>query len=112
MDYKALYLSFDGRISRSTFWLKGFLPIFVVNLVVSVVLGLIGLDILAYIVSLVLIWPMLAITAKRWHDRDKSGLWNLLYLVVCIGWIWSLVECGFLKGSDGDNKFGSDPVVA
>jgi len=26
--------------------------------------------------------------------------------------IWALVECGFLKGTEGPNQYGEDPVPA
>ena len=53
------------------------------------------------------LWPWLAISAKRWHDRDKSGLWSLITLVPIIGGLWMLVEYGFLSGKRGRNPFGS-----
>ena len=66
-------------------------------------------SILAGLVGLVLIIPNLAVAAKRWHDRDKSGWWMLIALVPIIGWIWALVETGFLAGTSGPNRFGADP---
>ena len=48
--------------------------------------------------------------ARRWHDRDKSGWWTLIGLIPVVGAIWILVECGCLKGSDGPNRFGADPL--
>jgi uncharacterized membrane protein YhaH (DUF805 family) len=32
-----------------------------------------GVTLLVY---LLLLWPSLAVVAKRWHDRDKSGWWS------------------------------------
>jgi uncharacterized membrane protein YhaH (DUF805 family) len=52
----------------------------------------------------------LCVYGKRWHDRDKSAWWILIGLIPFIGWIWVLVEVGFLKGTDGPNRFGEDPV--
>jgi uncharacterized membrane protein YhaH (DUF805 family) len=46
---------------------------------------------------------------KGWHDRDKSGWWILINLVPCIGALWTLIECGFLPGTRGDNRFGPNP---
>ena len=51
-----------------------------------------------------------AVTVKRWHDRDKSGWWVLIGFVPVIGLLWTLVECGCLKGTDGDNRYGTDPL--
>ena len=41
----------------------------------------------------------LAIYAKRWHDRDKSGWWTLIVLVPIIGSIWLLVEMRLPAGN-------------
>jgi uncharacterized membrane protein YhaH (DUF805 family) len=55
------------------------------------------------------LWTGFAVHAKRWHDRGKSGWWSLIGLIPPIGGIWILVECGFLKGADGPNRYGEDP---
>ena len=68
--------------------------------------------ILGALFSLIALWPSLAVYAKRWHDRGKSGWWTLIILIPIVGAIWMLVECGFLKGTDGANDFGADPVPA
>ena len=57
-----------------------------------------------------MLWPALAIYAKRWHDRDKSGWWTLITLVPLVGPIWATVECGFLPGTVGQNRFGQPPM--
>ena len=62
------------------------------------------------ILVLIVLWPTLAVYTKRWHDRDKSGWWSLIMFVPIIGGIWFLVECGFLRGTDGPNRFGNDPL--
>ena len=53
--------------------------------------------------------PAIILYAKRWHDRDKSGWWSLIVLIPGIGGIWMLIELGFLRGTAGPNRFGSDP---
>jgi uncharacterized membrane protein YhaH (DUF805 family) len=75
------------------------------------------------------------IAIKRLHDRDKSGWWLLLFyglpgilssfapkdnsaaslilnLVSLAFSVWALVELGFLRGTDGPNRFGPDPLQA
>lgn len=88
---------------------------------------------------LVVLVPDLAITAKRWHDRDKSSWWLLLNVPLVIGRMtipagelavntqpgmletlisfvallcgaWILVECGFLSGTDGSNRLAPSEV--
>ena len=106
-------LTTKGRISRSTFWnflvlLNAllFLEAFLsksesVPEVVTAILGLFMLPLL--IVGII-------VQIKRWHDRDKSGWWVLINFIPVVGAFWSLVECGFLKGTDGPNRFGPDPL--
>ena len=55
------------------------------------------------------IWPSLAISVKRLHDRNHSGWLMLIALIPVIGAIWLLVSLGFMKGTVGRNKFGEDP---
>jgi uncharacterized membrane protein YhaH (DUF805 family) len=68
---------------------------------VTEILGLLMLPVL--IVGII-------VQIKRWHDRDKSGWWVLINFIPIVGGLWSLVECGFLKGTDGPNQFGPDPL--
>ncbi len=105
--------SFEGRIGRQTFWLKFVVPVLVIGVVLGIIDGLIGLGgVLGIIFQLAILWPTFAVYAKRWHDREKSGWWTLIGLITVVGWIWILVECGFLKGTAGSNRFGEDPVPA
>ena len=116
MDWKYLFTSFEGRIGRQSFWL-GVLVMFVISIVAGVLdmifgtLGDSGMGAIGIIVSLALIYPAIALYAKRWHDRGKSGWWTLILLIPLIGVIWFLVECGFLRGTEGSNQYGGDPVA-
>lgn len=52
-----------------------------------------------FIGSLLVGWMNCAVWAKRWHDRGKSGWWTLIALIPFgIGWIWAMIELGFLEG--------------
>ena len=121
-----LLFGFRGRITRAKFWLVA-LGIFVVELVLYAALGgnvavlidppeelsLIGpfasTVILAF--GVLVTWISLAIAVKRYHDRDKSGWWVLIILLPVIGALWYLIECGFLRGTDGNNDYGPDPLA-
>ena len=115
MDWKYLLTSFEGRINRAKFW-AGVGVLFAAGLLANLIdmmLGLQiaeGLGILGAIVGLVSIYLGIALYAKRWHDRDKSGWWTLIILIPLIGPIWLLVECGILEGTKGANRFGPDPL--
>ena len=55
---------------------------------------------------------MVAVHAKRWHDRDKSAWWFLLAAspfngVTAVVILWIVIECAFQLGNPKDNKFGA-----
>ncbi|HLY77843.1 MAG TPA: DUF805 domain-containing protein [Caulobacteraceae bacterium] len=62
---------------------------------------------LAYFV--LMMWISLALQIKRWHDRDKSGVWVFINFIPLVGGIWALIECGFMDGTMGPNKYGPSP---
>lgn len=107
-----VWFSFEGRIGRQTYWLKYFLPWFGIYLLAGIVDAVTGVPVLLPIMSLAGIWVALAVGAKRCHDRDRSGWFQLIMLIPIIGGLWLLVELGFLRGTIGENRFGLDPVVA
>ena len=107
-----LLFSFKGRISRQPYWLftLGMLAIMLFPAYFFFGFGTDTADTYVDIMSFAFLWPVLAVQAKRWHDRDKSAWWILINLIPLIGFIWSLVENGFLQGTSGTNRFGSDPL--
>ena len=48
----------------------------------------------------------LAVTVKRLHDINRSGVHTLIALIPIIGLVYLLIVCGFLKGTDGENAYG------
>lgn len=107
---KEFLLTYEGRFNRSRYWAFT-LSYIGAYIVVSIVDGIIGTQgILALIFALAALYPAICVAIKRWHDRDKSGWWVLIALIPIIGAIWTLIECGCLKGTDGANRFGADPL--
>lgn len=108
--------SFNGRISRSEYWLKGVLVLMPFSILNNILFFAVDSDvayIFAAIISVISLWPGIALNVKRWHDRDRSTLWFLTLLIpfVNLGFmIWIMVETYFLKGTDGTNRFGDDPL--
>lgn len=100
----------QGRIPRRTWWLWGVLALLGVALGGSLLLAIAGVDpdTASLTMNLLVLWPAIATSVKRWHDRDKSGWWVLINLVPVIGTIWVLIENGMLRGSVGPNRFGED----
>ncbi len=110
MDFATLF-SFDGRISRRSFWFSilVFIGFSVIVGLVYVILSAIdkALGVLVFLAYIPLIWMGLATSVKRWHDRGKSGAWVLIVLIPVVGVWWAIIETGFLAGEPGDNKYGS-----
>jgi uncharacterized membrane protein YhaH (DUF805 family) len=115
-----------GRITRAKFWLVA-LGILVIEAILFAALGgtaamsgdpdralaAIGPvgGFVLFIVGLLVTWISVVVAIKRFHDRDKSGWWVLIIFVPVIGGLWYLIECGFLRGTDGHNKYGPDPLA-
>ena len=110
MSWSEFLLSFHGRIGRKPYWLYT-LAAMVVTMAVNILDAANGSGALGMALAVLLIWPGLAVSAKRWHDRGKSGWWNLVWLIPFIGWLWVIVECGFLPGDEGPNRFGDSPTA-
>jgi uncharacterized membrane protein YhaH (DUF805 family) len=112
IDWAWLLFSFEGRINRAKFWL-GIVVLWAVVWILALIAAAANSGFLwglIAILNVVLIWPSLALSIKRWHDRNKSGWWVLIALVPFIGWLWALIETGFLPGTIGPNEYGLDPL--
>ena len=111
-DLATLLFRFEGRLPRKAFWLYGVLGLTLAQIFIYVLLGIAGVSeaLASSAAGLAVVWPGLAISIKRWHDRGKAGWWVLINLVPFIGTLWTLIECGFLAGTRGDNRFGPDPL--
>lgn len=110
---------FEGRLRRRDYWLiilAKYVVSFVLGAVVFAVTGATGeggfdairvLQLALFVPSL---WISIAITLKRCHDRNKGGGWvAFFWLVPIVGWIWGVVELGFLDGTQGPNAYGKSP---
>lgn len=123
MNIFQLLFSFKGRINTKTYWLSIVPLIIVINLIqYSVgknIAGGMNYATGEYIVGntyyylgqiLLFGYPMIAIYAKRFHDRNKSGWWQLICLIPIIGAIWMNIELGFFKGTEGLNRYDPEYV--
>jgi uncharacterized membrane protein YhaH (DUF805 family) len=125
MDWRWLFASFEGRINRAKFWAGSIVLWFLVILANVVVVTIFGMQYepdrpflvmgpvawLVWILAVLAIaYASLAVLAKRWHDRDKSGWWSLILLVPFFGGLWTLIECGCVPGTPGPNRYGPDPI--
>ena len=102
------YVDFGGRSSRSEVWWWVLFTI-IANIVSLVLDAGGGSGLFALIVSLGLFLPNLSVQVRRLHDLDRSGWWLLISLIPIVGAIILLIWfCS--KGTDGDNRFGANPL--
>ena len=93
------YATFTGRASRPEFW---WFMLFCV--LASIVASAIDARLNA-VVTIALLLPAIAVTARRLHDIDKSGWWQLVNLVPFVGWI--IVLYWYVQPSQpAANRFG------
>ena len=103
-----------GRARRAEYWYF-FLFVIVTIFVLSFVEVLLGINtdgedsILANLFYLAVLIPTICLSVRRLHDLDQSGWWILLQFIPLIN-IILFIYLGFWKGTDGDNRFGPDPL--
>lgn len=80
-----LFTSFDGRINRQPFWI-GSIVLTVVAFIAGFILGFLTYNnpvLFSWgnvILSLILLYPALALSIKRLHDRDKPAMpWVVIF---------------------------------
>jgi uncharacterized membrane protein YhaH (DUF805 family) len=105
------YVNFTGRASRSEFW-YWVLFAFLVGIAADAVDYVMGSDnnLIGELWGLATLLPNLAVGARRLHDTNRSGFWQLLLLTL-VGFFVLLVWWCF-KGTNGNNQYGSDPLAA
>ncbi|WP_036164690.1 DUF805 domain-containing protein [Massilia sp. 9096] len=92
------YATFAGLASRSEFW---WFTLFCV--LTSAFLGIFS-DKLSGAFGIATLLPSLAVGARRLHETDRSGWWQLIWLVPLIGWIVLIV---FLVQEPRPNRYGA-----
>jgi uncharacterized membrane protein YhaH (DUF805 family) len=139
MDWVYLLTSFEGRISRKTFWIAIAVLVAAEILAHFIAEALQG-DRLSAIIDLAFTYPEFAIAAKRANDRNLP-IWILIVffgggavldLLTVLGLAGSneqpsmvslfiaipftvmlvalMIELGFRRGTIGPNRYGPDPV--
>jgi uncharacterized membrane protein YhaH (DUF805 family) len=110
-----MLFSINGRVGRMAYWMS-LLGVWVGAVVIvggMVTVGGMEKEEKALVLGawlLAALWPLIAIQVKRWHDRDKSGVWVLINCIPILGEVWALVENGFFKGTEGTNRFDTIPI--
>ena len=131
-----LWFGFSGRANRAKWWLVTVINVVIIAVLTGV--AVVGDSValwVGFVIVLFALWvSSVAIAIKRLHDRGKSGWWVLVFIFVpgllqglgsrlgdpvpmmILGLaglaisIWALVELGFLRGTQGDNAYGPDPL--
>lgn len=125
-----LFFSFKGRIGRLEWWAIELLAfagyLFFSFLAISFVIGDISSiteanitdeqqiygAIIGIPINILYFWIATAAAVKRYHDRGKSGWWNLIAYIPLypypfpIGFFIYAFECGFMPGRDDNNPYG------
>ncbi len=83
---KGQYFDFKGRTNVADFW-KFVLVAFVINIVLGIIDGIIGMRLLSGLFGLAILCPMLGIGVRRLHDMGKSGWFQLINLIPLVGTI-------------------------
>jgi uncharacterized membrane protein YhaH (DUF805 family) len=125
LDWTELLFSSAGRLSRAPFLLAALTLVFVAALYEAL------LTPPARWVIGILVYPFLlfcgvSITAKRLHDRGRSGWWaSVVLAAVAAVWtlqqsfldflfllvlVWAAIELGAMPGEQGANRYGPNPL--
>ena len=111
---KQLFFSFDGRIGRRTFWLAYGALLSISGIIAGG--AFVSEEIAGIRTPFEVIFSLwlpffltssLALQLKRWHDRGKPEVMILLPLTPVIGYLWAIIELGFLPGTRGFNRYDS-----
>jgi uncharacterized membrane protein YhaH (DUF805 family) len=134
-------VSIGGRMARGPFWvlmIATFLAMYALAVGVfilwAMVLGPAGDPNPNIVLAVMWLWVPFAVGSKRLHDADRNGLWVLIPMAVglvagafvfaetTITWFFIggagiiglcvLLALGFLKGTQGPNRYGPDPLEA
>lgn len=101
------FLTPQGRIARTRYWLLAVVAMAVLIAVLPSASAILGRA--ALVAFLPAYWLLICLMAKRCHDIGRSAWWLLLLPVPLIGLLWVFAVLGFRRGQPGDNQYGPDP---
>lgn len=110
------YVTFSGRASRSEYWwfhlfylicLGGVIALAPVMIQSGFLGALYGFTAIAVYLGFIL--PSISVGVRRLHDKNLSG-WLYLIIFVPFG-SFALLILFMLKGTDGPNEHGPDPLT-
>lgn len=105
------FFSFKGRINRRNFWIRNFILV-IVYLILYLVIDIsyeytdVLFGLLLNFIGCIILWvASLSLSARRWHDLDKSGIYILAHIFII-----PAIYCACKKGTDGINKYGPEDI--
>lgn len=127
------FFNFDGRASRSEFWSFFFLQ----GVLYSIGIMAVGFKIpyginIFVIIQVILFIPNISVIVRRFHDVNINSIFILPFIFIAIMYgiaavyypqfklssniyfiilILYVLFIGTLKGSDGANKYGDNPLI-
>lgn len=124
------YFNFKDRASRSEYWYFALFGVIVYGIGIGMIFISYKLIWLLVVISIALIIPFIAVTARRLHDINKSGWFQLLsvpagileavfhaqkgleILFMIIGWVCALYlfVLYIQEGDRNSNRFGENPL--
>lgn len=111
-SFGKFYFSAAGRISRSQYWLRFFLPVFIIGFILNLI-GLAGqpLQSLSGLFQIIVLWPGIAVLIKRIHDRNKSGalVWAL-YGPMIVALIFTIAAV-FAAATDNESAVSTLGII-
>ena len=115
VDYLGwLFISTRGRLPRSIYWAAklGLLFTLIVFFAIAAAVEGANLENSEWLVLpfILYLFALVSVAIKRLHDQDMSGVWVLACFVPYLGELFSLIVLGCLKGTEGSNDYGPDPL--
>lgn len=107
----ARWRTYSGRASRAEYWNVALMQLLVSSGLYVLVLaleatdpslpGLVAMGVVLLLWILVIVPPTLALNARRLHDVNMSGWWQLLSCVPSVGWLFMTVIALLPPNEDG-----------
>lgn len=90
--------SFDGRIRRMEYGISMIIYVFLYVIQMAIIGAGSGGSLIGFVLIIPMVWFLWAQGAKRCHDIDRSGWWQLIpfYVFVLL----------FQDGEPGENEYG------
>jgi len=106
------YLDFSGRMNRKQYIISIIMTFLGMPFCVYIAESDFLYDFLSFVIALIGILffiSYLSITAKRLHDLNASGWWQLIINFIPFGQVL-LIGLLFFKGTEGANRYGEPPT--